>query len=170
MSLIYNCLFTDPSPDLYQLLDQLVDEQLDEVPETIAGDNVFCFFENNGAFSLYHVDDEDADSKPILLIYPHTKTVTYNLAFGDFKAESSWYIDTNNSRDMARADEALARLLRGVLRQYEGDVVTLFNGEQVILYRTAGRVYLNQGSDIAHEPLVSLLGLPEYALSTYKVV
>jgi hypothetical protein len=169
MSLIYNCLFAGPAPDLHQLLNQLVDEQQNEVSDTTAEDTSFCFFENNGAFSLYYIDDEyidneDADSKAMLLIYPSTKTQTYTLAFGNFRAESSWYIDTNHSQNMILADEAFTRLLRGVLKQYEGDFVTLFNGEQVILHRRDGRVYLKQDSDIAHEPMVSLLGLQAYKI------
>lgn len=169
MSLIYDCLFVGPAPDLHQLLDQLIDEYLDEVPEDIAGDNVFCFFENNGTFSLYYVDDEDADSKAVLLIYPSGRAETYTLAFGDFEVQSSWHISFNKL-NIARANEALARLLRGVLKEYEGDFVSLFNGEQVILYRTGGRVYLNASSDIAQEPLITLLGLEEYQLKTYQIV
>jgi hypothetical protein len=175
MSLFYNCLFAGPAPDLHQLLNQLVDEQQNEASEAIEQDTSFCFFENNGAFSLYYIDDEyidneDADSKAMLLIYPHIKEEMYTLAFGDFKVESSWYIDTNHSQNMAIADEAFARLLRGVLKQYKGDFVTLFNGEQVILYRTGGRIYLSQGSDIAQEPLLSLLDLQAYELRAYDII
>jgi hypothetical protein len=96
--------------------------------------------------------------------------VIYELAFGEFKAESNWYIDTNNSKSMATADQALARLLRSALQQYVGDLVSLFNGEQIILYRMGERVYLNEYSDIAQEPMVSLLDLKEYELRAYKVV
>ena len=170
MSLTYDCLFAGPSPDLHVLLDQLVDEHLDETPENTAGDDVFCFFENNGSFSLYYVDDDDVDSKPMLLIYPSTRPQTYTLAFGEFHVASNWYIDTNHTRNMAKADEALARLLRLVLKQYAGDFACLFNGEQVMLHRAAGRVYLNSESDISEEPSLSLLQLPDYELKTYNTV
>jgi hypothetical protein len=71
---------------------------------------------------------------------------------------------------MATANEALARLLRSTLKQYAGDLVSLFNGEQVILYRTGEHVYLNEYSDIAQEPMISLLDLKEYELRDYKIV
>ena len=165
MSLSYTCLFAGQSADLHLLLNYLIDEHLDEVPEDIAGDNVFCFFENNGSFSLYYVDDEDIDSKALLIIYPSLSRSpeTYTLAFGDFKVQSSWFIHFDK-RNISKADEALTRVLRGVLKQYEGDFVNLFNGGYIKLYRTGGHVYLNQRSSIGQEPLRSLLNLPEYTL------
>lgn len=174
MSLTYNCLFAGPSPDLHRILDQLVDEHLDEILDPLTDDSYFYFYESNGNFYLYYNDESGSDkpeeSKPILFIYPYTKTEIYELALGKFKAESSWYIDTNNSRGMAIADQALARLLHSVLKQYVGDLVSLFNGEQVILYRTGEHVYLNEYSDIAQEPMISLLDLKEYELRGYKIV
>jgi hypothetical protein len=174
MSLTYNCLFAGPSPDLHRILDQLVDEHLDEILDPLTDDSYFYFYEDDGNFYLYYNDESEPDkpeeSKPVLLIYPHSKAVIYELAFGDFKAENNWYIDTNNSRSMATANEALARLLRSTLKQYAGDLVSLFNGEQVILYRTGEHVYLNEYSDIAQEPMISLLDLKEYELRDYKIV
>ena len=173
MSLTYKFLFAGPSPDLHPLLDQLVDEHLEETPDPITEDNYFYFYESDGNFHLYYNEDNELDAehrKPMLLIYPHTRPRTYTLAFGEFNVVSDWYIDTNNTRNMAKADEALARLLRGVLTHYEGDFVCLFNGERVILYRTGGRVYLNESSDIAQEPMVSLLGLKGYELRAYEIV
>ncbi|TVT38972.1 hypothetical protein FNT36_14975 [Hymenobacter setariae] len=174
MSLTYNCLFAGPSPGLHQILDQLVDEHLDEILDPLTDDSYFYFYESNGNFYLCYNDESEPDkpeeSKPILLIYPHSKTEMYELALGEFKAESSWYIDTNNSRGMAIADQALARLLHSVLKQYVGDLVSLFNGAQIILYRTGERVYLDKYSDIAQEPMISLLGLKEHELRDYKVV
>jgi hypothetical protein len=174
MSLTYNYLFAGPPPDLHQILDQLVDEHLDEILNPLTDDSYFYFYENNGNFYLYYNDESEPDkpeeSKPVLLIYPHIKTEIYKLALGEFKAESNWYIDTNNSRGMATADQALARLLRSALKQYVGDVVSLFNDAQVILYRTGECVYLNEYIAIAQEPMVSLLDLKEYELRDYKVV
>lgn len=174
MSLTYNCLFAGPSPDLHRILDQLVDEHLDEILDPLTDDSYFYFYEDDGNFYLYYNDESEPDkpeeTKPVLLIYPHSKAVIYELALGEFKVESSWYIDTNNSRGMATANEALARLLRSALKQYVGDLVSLFNGEQVILYRTGEHVHLNEYSDIAQEPMISLLDLKEYELRDYKIV
>lgn len=172
MSLMYNCWFAGPSPDLHQLLDQLVDEHLEEVP----GEKYFYFHETNGTFYLYYSgddgydEDEDKDEdESLLFIYPSSGSGKYTVSFGDFEMKSSWFLEFNK-RKMLKADEAFARLLRGALKQYAGDFVSLFNGEQVILYRTGGHVYLNASSNIAQEPMVSLLGLQEYELRTYKVV
>ena len=173
MSLIYDCLFAGPSPDLHLLLDQLVDEHLEEAPEAVSEKKYFYFYELDGNFHLYYNEDDELKpeyTKPLLLIYPSTRPHTYTLAFGEFHVVSNWYIDTNNTRNMAMADEALARLLRVVLRQYAGDFVYLFNGERVMLYRAAGRVYLNSESDLSQEPALSLLQLPGYELATYPVV
>lgn len=173
MSLTYNCLFTGPAPDLHQLLDQLVDEHLEEALDPITEDDYFYFYESDKTFYLYYNEDNEHDRpdnrKSLLSIYPSNKSKIYNLSFGNFKVNSSWFIGFNKF-NIARANEALARLLRNVLNEYEGDFVSLFNGEQIILYREAGRVYLNQGSDIAQEPMVSLLGLKEYELRAYKIV
>lgn len=171
MSLFYKCIFDGPSPDLHLLLDQLVDEHLEEAPEAVADVKYFYFYEiENNFYLTYNEDDDDADIKPVLLIYPHTGPHIFTLAFGEFEAVSDWFIDTNNTQGMAKADEALARLLRGVLTHYEGDFVCLFNSEKVMLYRTGGRVYLDESSDIAHEPMLTLLDLKAYELRTYPIV
>lgn len=170
MSLGYNCWFASPSPDPQQLLDQVTNDYIDEIE--IADDKWFFFFESQGVFYFYYNERDDFYNKEdtlLLTIYPasasHLKKHT--LPVGELEVRHCWYLVMGKS-NADKANEAYARLVRTILQNYAGDFATLFEGSYLHLCRLAGRVYINEGSGLAQEPLLSLLEVSAYEVGNYS--
>jgi hypothetical protein len=174
MSLIYNCWFASPPPDLYQVLDQVADEYIEETASAIKDHKWLFFYQSDygGKFFLYYNerDELNQEEDTILLDINPAATVyvrKQQLPVGELDVRHCWHM-TMGKGNIDKANEAYARLLRTVLQHYTGDFATLADSGYLYLCRLGGQVYLNRSSGLASEPLLSLLDLsPDYQVGDY---
>jgi hypothetical protein len=91
------------------------------------------------------------------------------LSFGEYAYTTDWYIELGKV-DGLLAMKFYVELLRKVTTSYEGDFLSLFNGELVVAKRENGHLYLNTESSIWKKAEnVALLANQPYELATYPV-
>lgn len=91
------------------------------------------------------------------------------LSFGEYTYTTDWYIELGKV-DGLTAMRFYVELLGKVAISYEGDFLSLFNGERVVAKRENGHLYLNTESSIwKKDENVALLANQPYELATYPV-
>lgn len=91
------------------------------------------------------------------------------LSFGDYSYDTDWYIELGKTNGLT-AMRFYMELLGRVLNTYDGDFLSIFNGERVVAKREDGRVYLNTESSIWRSAEnLSILANHAYELVSYPV-
>jgi len=91
------------------------------------------------------------------------------LSFGEYAYATDWYIELGKADGLAAMSFYVA-LLGRIITSYDGDFLSLFNGERVVAKRENGHLYLNTESSIwKKDANLAMLATQRYELATYPV-
>ena len=155
MALTYSCLFPNAAPNLEKVVEYVLANTpwlVDEVEQEEKA--IHLLFQN----------------ELILSITPIFSSGSRELVTGCYAYDTYWSI-RYGKLSTSEADEAYVIILSYLVENYNDNFLSLFNGEQIILYKESGHVYLNKLCGLWNsQELLSFFGAADYEFADYVVV
>lgn len=108
-------------------------------------------------------------SKLVVSLVVTSENNYLELSFGKYAYNTDWYIELGKV-DGLTAMRFYVELLTRVIASYDGDFLSIFNGERVVAKRENGQLYLNTESSVWKKvENLALLANQVYELATYPV-
>lgn len=154
MSLFYQLVFPQDTPELEPLVKQLANEWGPTVTVVRERDNELVVFK---------------DGQILLAITILSESDYIELSFGEYHYQSNWYI-VLGKEDSMESKRFYLELTSKLVTSFPHDFLSLFNGERVVLKKEGGQLYLNTESGVWKKPeSLAVLGGQEYTFVSYPV-
>lgn len=154
MSLFYQIVFPQNAPEAAVLLQQQVSNWGEGFELQAEAENQLVVLHQN---------------KLVVAIVVSHENNYFELDFGEYHYSTDWYIELGKT-DGLTAMRFYVELLGKVFTTYQGDFLSLFNGELVVAQRKGRNTYLNTESSIWKKAEnLAVLANQGYEFATYQV-